>query len=72
MNELFPSLLPELEAHILFQEKLDPFNSLPMLVRFSQHVMKAEDTGSFLSITLGTCLHRVKSGCFDKYIVSGA
>lgn len=44
-------------------------NSLYMLVRMGNHVINAEDTGSFLSKTFGTCLVQIKRN-FDKFIVS--
>ena len=44
-------------------------NSLYMLVRMSEHVINAEDTGSFLSKTFGNCLVQIKRN-FDKFIVS--
>ena len=40
-----------------------------MLVRMSQHVNNAQDTGSFLSVIFGSCLVKVKRN-FDKFIVS--
>jgi hypothetical protein len=43
-------------------------NSLYMLVRMGNHVMKAEDTGSFLSKTYGNCLVMIKRN-FDKFLV---
>ena len=38
-----------------------------MLVRMSEHVIKAEDTGSLLSKTFGNCLVQIKRN-FDKFI----
>jgi hypothetical protein len=43
--------------------------SLYMLVRMSQHVNNAQDTGSFLSVTFASCLVKIKRN-FDKFIVS--
>ncbi|KAG8324045.1 Exocyst complex component 1 [Homalodisca vitripennis] len=37
------------------------------LVRFSQHVMSAQDTGSFLSMTFGSVLVQVKRN-YDRYM----
>lgn len=37
------------------------------LIRLSEHVMSAQDTGSFLSITFGSVLVHVKRS-FDKYM----
>jgi len=39
-----------------------------MLVRMGNHVLKAEDTGSFLSKTFANCLVQIKRN-FDRYIV---
>ena len=43
-------------------------NSLYMLVRMGNHVLKAEDTGSFLSKTFASCLIQIKRN-FDRYVV---
>lgn len=37
------------------------------LVRLSQHVMSAQDTGSFLSMTFGSVLVQVKRS-YDRYM----
>ena len=39
-----------------------------MLVRMGNHVLKAEDTGSFLSKTFASCLIQIKRN-FDRYVV---
>jgi len=39
-----------------------------MLVRMGNHVLKAEDTGSFLSKTFANCLVQIKRN-FDRYVV---
>lgn len=39
------------------------------LKRLSEHVMTAQDTGSFLSLTFGTILVQVKRN-FDKYMLA--
>ena len=44
-------------------------NSLYMLVRMGDHVINAEDTGSFLTKTFAFCLVNIKSK-FDNYVVS--
>lgn len=67
MAELFPSLEQELmnfESHGI---QLDNLSSLYMLVRMSSHVLKAEDTGSFLSKTFANCLVQIKRN-FDKFV----
>jgi len=40
---------------------------MSMLVRLQQHVMSAQDTGSFLAMSLGSALVKVKRG-FDNYM----
>ena len=40
-----------------------------MLVRMGEHVINAEDTGSFLTKTFAFCLVNIKSK-FDNYVVS--
>jgi hypothetical protein len=40
-------------------EKLDSFFTMNALVRLSKHVLSAQDTGSFLAISLGTVLVQV-------------
>ncbi|KAK3099143.1 hypothetical protein FSP39_000104 [Pinctada imbricata] len=67
MGDLFPSLESELEGFISHADRLDGFNSMYMLVRMSQHVNNAQDTGSFLSVIFGSCLIKVKRN-FDKFI----
>ncbi|ELT89930.1 hypothetical protein CAPTEDRAFT_229168 [Capitella teleta] len=67
MGELFPSLETELTNFVAFGISIDNFNSLYMLVRMGNHVINAEDTGSFLSKTFGTCLVQIKRN-FDKFI----
>ncbi|KAJ8297513.1 hypothetical protein KUTeg_024044 [Tegillarca granosa] len=67
MGELFPSLEAELEGFISYADRLDGFNSMYMLVRMSQHVNNAQDTGSFLSVTYASCLVKIKRN-FDRFI----
>ena len=67
MGELFSNLEEELESFIVYADKLDGFYSLYMLVRMSQHVNNAQDTGSFLSVTFASCLVKIKRN-FDKFI----
>lgn len=42
-------------------EKLDSFFTMNALVRLSKHVLSAQDTGSFLAISLGTVLVQVSA-----------
>ncbi|XP_043276360.1 exocyst complex component 1 [Venturia canescens] len=67
MAAIFPSLEPELNNFILFLDKIDSFWCMYVLVRLSQHVMSAQDTGSFLSMTFASALVQVKRA-FDKFM----
>ena len=67
MIDLFPKLEDELNKFISFADQLDNFNSLYSLVRMSQHVINAEDKGSFLSKTYGSGLVQIKRN-FDTFI----
>ncbi|XP_074649870.1 exocyst complex component 1-like [Tubulanus polymorphus] len=67
MVELFPSLESELMNLIAFGDKVDPFNSMYMLVRMNQHVSNTQDAGSFLSMIFGSSLIHIKRN-FDKFI----
>lgn len=69
MGELFPNLESELEAFVSYADRLDGFNSMYMLVRMSQHVNNAQDTGSFLSLMFASCLVKIKRN-FDKFIAN--
>ncbi|CAH1777406.1 unnamed protein product, partial [Owenia fusiformis] len=69
MGGLFPSLEPSLVDFVEFGYRLDGFNSMYMLVRMSQHVLHAQDTGSFLSKSFASCLISIKRN-FDKFIQS--
>lgn len=67
MAEIFPSLESELLQFVSAYEKLDSFFTMNALVRLSKHVLSAQDTGSFLAISLGTVLVQVKRN-FDKFM----
>ncbi|XP_046744166.1 exocyst complex component 1 [Diprion similis] len=67
MAAIFPSLEPELNNFISYLDKIDSFWCLYVLVRLSQHVMSAQDTGSFLSMTFASALVQVKRS-FDKFM----
>lgn len=67
MAAIFPSLEIELNNFIAFLDKVDSFWCMYVLVRLSQHVMSAQDTGSFLSMTFASSLIQVKRA-FDKYM----
>lgn len=64
---LFPSLESELMNFVAFGDKLDSFNSMSMLVRMSQHVIHAQDAGSFLSKVFASSLVQIKRN-FDRFI----
>nr|XP_012147807.1 PREDICTED: exocyst complex component 1 isoform X3 [Megachile rotundata] len=67
MAAIFPSLETELNNFINFLDKIDSFWCMYVLVRLSQHVMSAQDTGSFLSMTFASALIQVKRA-FDKFM----
>ncbi|XP_015592051.1 exocyst complex component 1 [Cephus cinctus] len=67
MAAIFPSLEPELNNFISYLDKIDSFWCMFVLVRLSQHVMSAQDTGSFLSMTFASALVQVKRS-FDKFM----
>lgn len=67
MGEIFPSLENELLQFISAYEKMDSFFTLHALVRLSKHVLSAQDTGSFLAISLGTVLVQIKRN-FDRFM----
>lgn len=67
MGELFAVLEPELMNFIHNYDKTDCFASMFLLVRLSQHVMSAQDTGSFLSMTFANALVHAKRN-FDKFM----
>ncbi|CAG5073992.1 Similar to Sec3: Exocyst complex component 1 (Drosophila melanogaster) [Cotesia congregata] len=67
MGAIFPSLEIELNNFISFLDKIDSFWCMYLLVRLSQHVMSAQDTGSFLSMTFASALVQVKRS-FDKFM----
>ncbi|CAG0912887.1 unnamed protein product [Notodromas monacha] len=68
MAALFPNLSEELGNFIQFySDKVDGFNSMVLLVGLSEHVLKAQDTGSFLSVTFGSALIQAKRS-LDKFM----
>ncbi|XP_016845860.1 exocyst complex component 1 isoform X1 [Nasonia vitripennis] len=67
MAAIFPSLETELTNFLSFLEKIDSFWCMYILVRLSQHVMSAQDTGSFLSMTFASALVQAKRA-FDKFM----
>ncbi|CAL7945781.1 unnamed protein product [Xylocopa violacea] len=69
MAAIFPSLETELNNFIAFLDKIDSFWCMYVLVRLSQHVMSAQDTGSFLSMTFASALIQVKRA-FDKFMLT--
>lgn len=67
MGELFPSLEQELTNFEVFGIQINTTNSLYMLVRMGSHVLKAEDTRSFLSKAFANCLVQIKRN-FDRHV----
>ncbi|XP_071451140.1 exocyst complex component 1 isoform X2 [Hetaerina americana] len=65
MGELFASLEQELISFVAHYEKVDSFYCMSVLVRLGQHVMSAQDAGSFLTVTFGTALVHAKRS-FDR------
>ncbi|XP_050428979.1 exocyst complex component 1 [Adelges cooleyi] len=65
MGEIFACIEPELIAFIQYHERMDSTYSMAVLVRLGRHVMSANDTGSFLSMTYGSVLVHVKRN-YDK------
>ncbi|GIY61293.1 exocyst complex component 1 [Caerostris extrusa] len=67
MGELFAVLEPELIGFISYFDKMDGFHSMYVLVRMSEHVMSARDTGSYLSMTFASVLVQAKRN-FDRFM----
>lgn len=69
MTEIFNVVEPELLGLVAFGEKLDPLNSLNMLVVIGDRVAKArqDNDGSFLAKMLGNSLIEVKRN-FDNFM----
>ncbi|XP_013100310.2 exocyst complex component 1 [Stomoxys calcitrans] len=67
MNALFGCLEQELVNFIQSFERFDCFYSLYVLERLTQHVMSAQDTHSFLSMTFASVLVQVKRN-FDRFM----
>ena len=65
MSQLFLCLEPHLIAFLGHYEAKDGFYSMLSYVRLSSAVLQAQDTGSFLAITLGSALIQTKRN-FDK------
>ncbi|XP_034249053.1 exocyst complex component 1 isoform X2 [Thrips palmi] len=67
MADLFGCIEPELVNFVSHYEKVDSFYCMYVLVRLSQHVMSAQDTGSFLSMSFASALVQVKRN-FDRFM----
>jgi len=65
MSLVFHSMEGELTRFLGHFEKIDHLNSMYSYVRLSSHVLQAQDTGSFLAITLGSALIHTKRN-FDR------
>lgn len=65
MNQLFLSMETHLVRFLAYYEGKDGFYSMLSYVRLSSAVLQAQDTGSFLAITLGSALIHTKRN-FDK------
>ena len=60
MSELFASMETDLVKFLSYFEQHDSLYSMYSYVRLSSHVSQAQDTGSFLAITLGSALIHTK------------
>lgn len=67
LSDLFRNLESEFINFVLYYDKLDGIYSLYFLVRLSNHVLSAQDTGSFLSKAYGNILILIKRN-FDRYM----
>jgi len=65
MTEVFHSMETDLVTFLAHFERADSHNSMYSYVRLSSHVLQAQDTGSFLAITLGSALIHSKRN-FDR------
>ncbi|XP_066983031.1 exocyst complex component 1 [Macrobrachium rosenbergii] len=69
MVALFTTLEQQLNSFINTYDRADSYCCLYIYVRLSEHVLTAEDTGSFLSTTFGSCLVQAKRN-FDRFMNS--
>ncbi|XP_014251486.1 exocyst complex component 1 [Cimex lectularius] len=69
MGEIFRCIEPGLISFISHYEQIDSMFCLYTLVRLSEHVMTAQDAGSFLSKSFGPVLIQVKR-TYDRYMQS--
>lgn len=69
MGRLFGILEQEFLDFIMHYDSIDGMYSMYLLVRLTQHVLSAEDKGSFLAKTYGNILINVKRN-FDKFMNS--
>ncbi|EEC10565.1 exocyst complex component sec3, putative, partial [Ixodes scapularis] len=67
MALLFPALESELQSFLETYDRMDGAYSMHLLVRLNQHVMSAQDTGSFLSMAFGTVVVQAKRN-FDRFM----
>ncbi|KAL7644538.1 UNVERIFIED_CONTAM: hypothetical protein RMT77_004074 [Armadillidium vulgare] len=67
MSELFTNLEQQLTSFVNTFYRADSYCCLYIYVRLSEHVLSAEDTGSFLSITFGSCLIQAKRN-YDNFM----
>merc|ERR1719189_2306410 len=65
MSQLFLSMETHLVRFLAHYEGKDGFYSMLSYVRLSSAVLQAQDTGSFLAITLGSALIHTKRN-FDR------
>ncbi|CAG0882278.1 unnamed protein product [Cyprideis torosa] len=67
MALLFPNLDEQFMEFVAQYDKIDSFYCMILLARLSAHVLKAQDTHAFLSVTFGTALVQAKRS-FDRFM----
>ena len=66
-NMFFMTAYLSLKRSFEFRSKMSFKNNAMLFLRLSKHVLSAQDTGSFLAITLGLVLVKIKRN-FDRFM----
>ena len=66
-NMFFMTAYLSLKRSFEFRSKMSFKNNAILFFRLSKHVLSAQDTGSFLAITLGLVLVKIKRN-FDRFM----
>ena len=66
-NMFFMTAYLSLKRSFEFRSKMSFKNNAIIFLRLSKHVLSAQDTGSFLAITLGLVLVKIKRN-FDRFM----